>query len=59
MGGIIPHKVDDSVGRFGSPEVIHTIQGPSFHNEMVTELIRLCGIDILLPQRIQARRMVS
>ena len=33
------------VGRFGSPEVIHTDQGPAFHNELVTELIRLCGIE--------------
>jgi transposase InsO family protein len=33
------------VGRFGSPEVIHTDQGPAFHNELVTELVRLCGIE--------------
>ncbi len=32
-------------GRFGSPEVIHTDQGPAFHNELVQELLRLCGID--------------
>ena len=33
------------VGRFGSPEVIHTDQGPAFHNELITELVRLCGIE--------------
>ncbi len=33
------------VGRFGSPEVIHTDQGPAFHNELVTKLVRLCGIE--------------
>jgi transposase InsO family protein len=33
------------VGRFGSPEVIHTDQGRTFHNELVTELVRLCGIE--------------
>jgi len=32
------------IGRFGSPQVIHTDQGPAFHNELVTELLRLCGI---------------
>jgi hypothetical protein len=32
------------VSRFGSPEVIHTDQGPAYHNELVTELVRLCGI---------------
>ena len=33
------------VGRFGSPEVIHTDQGPTFHNELVSKLVRLCGIE--------------
>jgi transposase InsO family protein len=33
------------IGRFGSPEVIHTDQGPAFHNELVTELLRLGGIE--------------
>ena len=33
------------VGRFGSPEVIHTDQGPDFHNELVTELVRLYGLE--------------
>ena len=33
------------IGRFGSPEVIHTDQGPAFHNERVQELLRLCGIE--------------
>jgi transposase InsO family protein len=32
------------IGRFGSPQVIHTDQGPAFHNELVGELLRLCGI---------------
>jgi len=33
------------IGRFGSPEVIHTNQGPAFPNELVQELLHLCGID--------------
>jgi transposase InsO family protein len=33
------------VRRFGSPDIIHTDQGPAFHNELVTELLRLCGIE--------------
>ena len=32
------------IGRFGSTEVIHTDHGPAFHNELVRELLRLCGI---------------
>ena len=32
------------IGRFGSPEVIHTDRGPAFHNELITELLRLGGI---------------
>ena len=28
-----------------SPEVIHTDQGPAFHNELVQELLRLCAIE--------------
>ena len=32
------------IGRFGSPEIIHTDQGPPFHNKLVTELLRLGGI---------------
>ena len=32
------------IGRFESPEVIHTDQGPAFHNELVTELLRLGDI---------------
>ena len=31
------------IGKFGSPEVIHTDQGPVFHNELITELLRLGG----------------
>jgi len=33
------------IGRFGSPEVIHTDQGPVFHDDLVQELLRLCGIE--------------
>ena len=33
------------IGRFGTPEVIHTDQGPAFHNDLITELTRLCGIE--------------
>ena len=33
------------IGRFGSHEVIHTDQGPAFHNELVQELLRLCAIE--------------
>ena len=33
------------IGRFGNPEVIHTDQGPAFHNELVQELLRLCAIE--------------
>jgi len=33
------------IGRFGNPEVIHTDQGPAFHNELVNqELLRLYAI---------------
>ena len=32
-------------GRFGSPEAIHTDQGQAFHDELITELLRLCGIE--------------
>ena len=28
------------IGRFGNPEVIHTDQGPAFHNELVQESMR-------------------
>ncbi len=33
------------IGRFGSPEVIHTDQGPAFHNELVQELLHVCAIE--------------
>ncbi len=33
------------IGRFGSSDVIHTDQGPAFHNELVQELLRLCAIE--------------
>ena len=51
MGGVIPHQINDSaiilnhIDRFGSPEVIHTDQGPAFHNELVTERLRLGGVE--------------
>jgi transposase InsO family protein len=55
MGELFPTKsttaaetasmILNHVGRFGSPKVIHTDQGPAFHNELVTELVRLCGIE--------------
>jgi transposase InsO family protein len=41
----IASMILNHVGRFGSPEIIHTDQGPAFHNELVTELVRLCGIE--------------
>jgi Integrase core domain. len=47
------------VGRFGSPEVIHTDQGPAFHNELVTNSYAYVALNNLLPRHIQARRMVS
>ncbi len=37
--------LNHNIGRFGSPEVIHTDQGPAFHNELVQELLRLCAIE--------------
>jgi len=33
------------IGRFRSPEVIHTDQGPAFHNELVQKLLRLCDME--------------
>ena len=33
------------IDRFGTPEVIHTDQGPAFHNDLITELTRLCGME--------------
>jgi len=32
------------VGKFRSLAVIHTDQGPAFHDEVVIKLLRLCGI---------------
>ena len=53
MGWIVPHQVydsgRDSIGHTQSyrpiPEVIHTDQGPAFHNELIQELLRLCAIE--------------
>ena len=33
------------VGRFGIPEVVHTDRGTAFHNELVSELLRMTGIE--------------
>ena len=35
------------ISRFGSPEVIHTDQGPAFHNELVTELVERANQEVL------------
>jgi len=45
------------VGRFGSPEVIHSDQVPAFHNKLVTELV--VEENNLLPRHILARRIES
>jgi len=47
------------IGRFESPEVIHTDQGPAFHNELVYELFDCKEFNILLPYRTQSSRMLS
>jgi len=33
------------IGRFDSPQVIHTDQRPSFHDELIMELLRICAIE--------------
>ena len=33
------------VGRFGIPEVVHTDRGTAFHNELVSELLRMTGTE--------------
>jgi len=33
------------VGRFGSPQVMHTDRGPAFHNDLIRELFCLCAIE--------------
>ena len=55
MDRAVPYQVNDRsrncvrhlnhIGRFGTPKVIHTDQGPAFHNDLITELTRLCGIE--------------
>ena len=50
MGRAVPYVETTStilnhIGRFGTPEVIHTDQGPAFHNDLITELTRLCGME--------------
>jgi hypothetical protein len=30
-------------GRFGTPEVVHTDRDTAFHNELITELLRVAG----------------
>ena len=32
-------------GRFGTPEVVHTDRGTAFHNELITELLRVAGTE--------------
>jgi len=32
------------MGRYGSPEVMHTDRGTAFHNELVAELLRMSGV---------------
>jgi transposase InsO family protein len=36
------------MGRFGTPEVVHTDRGTAFHNELVSELLRMSGTEQLL-----------
>ena len=36
------------MGRFDTPEVVHTDRGTAFHNELVSELHRAVTIDCLL-----------
>jgi hypothetical protein len=45
------------IGQFGSPEVIHTDQGPAFHIDKNS--YACVALNILLSQRIQLRRTVS
>jgi hypothetical protein len=33
------------MGRFGTPEVLHTDRGTAFHNELVSELLRMTGTE--------------
>ena len=33
------------IGRYGSPEVVHTDRGTAFHNELLSELLRVSGIE--------------
>ena len=33
------------MGRFGTPEVVHTDRGTAFHNELVSELLRMSGTE--------------
>jgi transposase InsO family protein len=33
------------MGRFGTPEVVHTDRGTAFHNELVSELLRISGTE--------------
>jgi len=32
-------------GRFDTPEVVHTDRGTAFHNELITELLRVAGTE--------------
>jgi hypothetical protein len=33
------------MGRFGTPEVVHTDRGTAFHNELISELLRMSGTE--------------
>ena len=33
------------MGRFGTPEVVHTDRGTALHNELVSELLRMTGTE--------------
>ena len=33
------------MGRFGTPEVVHIDRGTAFHNELVSELLRITGTE--------------
>ena len=36
------------MGRFGTPEVVHTDRGTAYHNELVSELLCMSGTEQLL-----------
>ena len=49
---LFPHQDNDGIGvgiqhmgRFGSPEVVHTNCKTAFHNELVSKLLRMTGTE--------------